>query len=95
MENPDRRENWVSIGGRTYFNAVQVPVTDIGTDRQQSRVLTERQVALPRDLNISPVDYLNKQWGCELPEDEALNTSFVLALMVVVDKTVVQWIKGQ
>jgi mono/diheme cytochrome c family protein len=92
-ENPDGHDNWVAIGDRTYFNVVQMPVADVGTDRQQSRVLTERKVALPPELKIDPVDYLNGRWGCELPKDEALNSSFALALMAVVDKTVLQWIK--
>jgi hypothetical protein len=91
--NPDRSEkNWVTIKDHRYFNVVQKPVADIGTDRQQSRVLTERQVKLPPELALKPVEYLNAKWGCELPKDDAMNSSFTLALMTVVDRTVEQWL---
>lgn len=94
-ENPDRtaknEKNWVEIGGRHYFNVVQLPVTEIGTDRQQSRVLTERRVHLPESLGVKPVDDLNKMWGCGLLPDETSDPPFVLALMDVVGKTIDQW----
>ena len=94
-DNPDRaaknQKNWVEIGGRHYFNVVQVPVSVIGTDRQQSRVLTERRVRLPKALGISPIDDLNKAGGCGLLPEEAADTPFVLALMDVVGKTIDQW----
>ncbi len=94
-DNPDRaaknEKNWVEIGGRHYFNVVQVPVSVIGTDRQQSRVLTERRVRLPKALGISPIDDLNKAGGCGLLPEEASDTPFVLALMDVVAKTIDQW----
>ena len=94
-ENPDRTEkNWVAIGDRSFFNVVQKPVAAMGTDRQQSRVLTERQVYLPPSLGVSPIVQLNAQWSCDLPpNDEALNASFALALMAVVDKSIDQWFK--
>lgn len=93
-ESPDRTEkNWIKIGDRSFFNVVQKPVADMGTDRQQSRVLTERQVFLPSELGINPIKQLNDQWKCGLPTDQALNSSFALALMAVVDKTVDQWFK--
>jgi hypothetical protein len=88
--NSDRDRNWVKIGDERFFNVVQKPVSDMGTDRQQSRVLTERKVVLPPEL-VKPIEYLNKEWDCKLPNDEGLNTSFALALMAVVDKTIVQW----
>ena len=94
-DNPDRaaknEKNWVEIGGRHYFNVVQVPVSVIGTDRQQSRVLTERRVRLPKALGISPIDDLNKAGDCGLLPEEASDTPFVLALMDVVAKTIDQW----
>ena len=94
-DNPDRatknEKNWVEIGGRHYFNVVQVPVSVIGTDRQQSRVLTERRVRLPKALGISPIDDLNMAGGCGLLPEEASDTPFVLALMDVVAKTIDQW----
>jgi hypothetical protein len=94
-DNPDRaaknEKNWVEIGGRHYFNVVQVPVSVIGTDRQQSRVLTERRVRLPKVLGISPVNDLNMTGGCGLLPEEASDTPFVLALMDVVGKTIEQW----
>lgn len=69
-DNPDRaaknEKNWVEIGGRHYFNVVRVPVSVIGTDRQQSRVLTERRVRLPKVLGISAVNDLNMTGGCGL-----------------------------
>ncbi len=90
--SPDRTEpNWLQIGDRNYFNVVQKPVADMGTDRQQSRVLIERQVALPPELNVHPVSDLNKRWNCRVPDDEGLNASFGLALMAVVGRTIDQW----
>ncbi|MET4312570.1 hypothetical protein [Bradyrhizobium sp. RT4b] len=44
--------------GRHYFNVVQMPVTAIGTDRQQSDVLTTRRVHLPEDVVGKTID----QW---------------------------------
>jgi hypothetical protein len=41
-------------------------VSVIGTDRQQSRVLTERRVRLPKVLGISAVNDLNMTGGCGL-----------------------------
>ena len=35
--NSDRDRNWVKIGDERFFNVVQKPVADMGTDRQQSR----------------------------------------------------------
>lgn len=94
-ENPDRsaknEKNWVEIGGRHYFNVVQLPVAAIGTDRQQSNVLTSRRVHLPRSLGLNPLDDLNKAWDCGLPTDRSSDPLFVLALMDVVGKTIDQW----
>lgn len=70
---------------------MQLPVSEIGTDRQQSRVLAERRVHLPESLGVKPVDDLNKAWGCGLLPDEASDPLFVLALMDVVGKTIDQW----
>jgi hypothetical protein len=93
-ESPDRQEkNWITIGDRRYFNVVQKPVSHMGTDRQQARVLTERQVKLPASLGINPVNDLNARGECNLPKDEGLNASYALALMAVVDKTIEQWFK--
>jgi hypothetical protein len=96
-ENPDRtakgEKNWVRIGDRQYFNVVQKPLADIGTDRQQSRVLTERQIKLPPEIGVQAVEYLNAKWNCGLVKDDALNSSFALALMTVVDKALEQWFK--
>lgn len=95
LENPDRKEknekNWVEFKGQHYFNVVQMPVNAIGTDRQQSRVLTERRVHLPEALGVDVVDDLNKAGDCKLLPEEATDAPFVLALMAVVDKTVRQW----
>lgn len=95
LENPDRsakgEKNWVEIGGRRYFNVVQLPVATIGTDPQQSRVLTSRRVHLPQALGLKPVDDLNKAGQCGLLPDKAGDPLFVLALMDVVGKTIDQW----
>jgi mono/diheme cytochrome c family protein len=91
-------EHWVNMGGKRYFNVVHLTVDAIGTDRQQARVLTERRVNLPKALGLRPIAHLNAQGACELPGEEpattpgeTLNTSFVLALMAVVDRTIAQW----
>ena len=90
--SPDRREpNWIKIGERNYFNVVQKPVTEIGTDEQQSRVLADRKIAIPPELGVHPVKELNEQSKCGLPEQEALNASFGLALMAVVQRTIDKW----
>jgi hypothetical protein len=64
-DNPDRKakneKNWVEIEGRHYSNVAQVPVATIGTDRQQSRVLTERRVHLPASLGVAAIADLNKR----------------------------------
>ncbi|SFV17306.1 hypothetical protein SAMN05192541_12813 [Bradyrhizobium arachidis] len=94
-ENPDRsaksEKNWVEVGGRHYFNVVQMPVSAIGTDRQQSNVLTTRRVHLPESLGLNPEDDLNKAGGCGLLADKGVDPLFVLALMDVVGKTIDQW----
>ncbi|WP_407185374.1 di-heme-cytochrome C peroxidase [Bradyrhizobium centrosematis] len=94
-ENPDRsaknEKNWVEIGGRHYFNVVQMPVSAIGTDRQQSNVLTTRRVHLPESLGLNPADDLNKAGGCGLLVDKGADPLFVLALMDLVGKTIDQW----
>ncbi|MCP1855655.1 mono/diheme cytochrome c family protein [Bradyrhizobium japonicum] len=95
-ENPDRsaknEKNWVEIGGRHYFNLVQMPVSAIGTaPPQQSNVLTTRRVHLPVSLALNPADDLNKAGGCGLLADEGADPLFVLALMDVVGKTIDQW----
>ena len=91
-------EHWVTMGGQRYFNVVHLSVDAIGTDRQQSRVLTERRVNLPAALGLRPIAHLNSQGACELPgeeppttADEPLNAPFVLALMAVVDRTIARW----
>jgi RoxA-like, cytochrome c-like len=90
-ENPDREDkNWIKIGDRQYFNVVQRPVTHIGTDRQQARVLTERRVKLPSSLALNPVNDLNSQ-GCKLSKDDGLDSSFAVALMAVVEKAIQRW----
>jgi hypothetical protein len=94
-ENPDRtaknEKNWIQIGDRHYFNVVQKPISAMGTDRQQSRVLIERRVHLPAALGLSPADDLNKAGKCGLLREEASDVPFVLALMDVVGKTIEQW----
>lgn len=82
---------WSPLEGRQFFNNVQKRVAEMGTDPQQARVLTERQVHLPPELGVNPIQYLNEKWQCGIPADDALNRSFVLALMAVVDKTIEQW----
>ncbi|WP_027527487.1 di-heme-cytochrome C peroxidase [Bradyrhizobium sp. Ec3.3] len=94
-ENPDRaaknEKNWIAIGDRHYFNGVQVPLSVVGTDRQQSRVLIERRVHLPASLGLAPIDDLNKTGGCGLLHEEVSDVPFVLALMDVVGKSIEQW----
>lgn len=91
MNPSDKPKHWIKIGEHHYLDNVQKPVADMGTDAQQARVLTERQVHLPSELGVNPIEYLNKERNCGIPADEALNRSFVLALMAVVDKTIEQW----
>ena len=81
----------VEGGGDHYLNNVQKPVATMRTDPQQAHVLTQRQVYLPPELDLNPIQYLNKNDNCGLPEDEAMNRSFVLALLAVVGKTIDQW----
>jgi hypothetical protein len=56
--------------------------------------LTERQVKLPPELRLKPVEYMNAKWGCDLPRDDPMNSSFTPALMIVVDRTIEQWLQN-
>ncbi len=94
----DDDKDWVTMGGKRYFNVVHTSVDAIGTDRQQSRVLTERRINLPAALGLRPIAHLNSQGSCDMPgeeplttSDEALSAPFVLALMAVVDRTIARW----
>jgi len=93
----DRRsideKNWIDIKGRRFFNVVQKRAADMGTDDQQAKVLAERTVSILPSLRIDPTEQLNEQWKCGIPKNAALNTSFALSLMAVVDRTINQWFK--
>ena len=91
VDQPNQPGLWSSAGDRRYYSNTQMRVAEMGTDPQQARVLTERQVYLPPELGVNPIRYLNEKWRCGIPDDDALNRSFVLALMAVVDKTIEQW----
>jgi hypothetical protein len=89
---PEDKQNWIAINGTKYFNVVQKRVADMGTDRQQADVLAERSVHIPKELQVDPIKQLNERWKeCKIPEDAALNRSFALSLMAVVEKTIDRW----
>ena len=91
-KSPDREDpNWFKIGGRNFFNVVQRPVADMGTDRQQARVLVERKVALPRALRLDAVKILNERSNCGLAAGNEFSTAFAPALMAVVERTIEKW----
>lgn len=54
----DAHEDWIAVGGRHYLNVVQKPVAMMGTDPEQSRVLSSRDVYLPPELALKPVGSL-------------------------------------
>jgi hypothetical protein len=91
-KSPDRRDpNWIKLGGRSFFNVVEIPVAEMGTDPGQSRILTERTVALPPALNFNPVKVLNERGECGLSNRDDLNKVFGIALMAVVGSAVDKW----
>lgn len=81
--------NWVFVGGEWLFNVVQKPVAHMGTDPEQARVLTERQVNVPKYLGLDPKAEVFKR--CTLEADAALKKSYVINLMAAVSKTETQW----
>ena len=58
---------WIKIGDQYYLNNVQKSVVAMGTDSQQARVLTERQVYLPPELGLNPIQYLNEKGNAAFP----------------------------
>lgn len=92
-DSDKKHQNWITIGDRKYFNVVQKPVDDLGTDAQQSIVLTQRRINLPKSYD-RPNKYLNTQDKCSLPDDPPGSVPYVLALMMVVDKTMEQSFKA-
>ncbi|TPM37830.1 di-heme-cytochrome C peroxidase [Mesorhizobium sp. B2-3-4] len=86
--------NWVRIGKDTkewLFNVVQKPVAHMGTDPEQARVLTERQVSVPDYLGLDPAaDILQR---CGLKPTAALKKSYAVNLMAAVGRTEAQWAK--
>ncbi|MBR2817288.1 MAG: hypothetical protein IKE60_21700 [Reyranella sp.] len=90
--SPDRADpNWINIGGRNYVNVVQKPVAVLGTDAQQSRVLSDRRVVMPPNVGLKPVAELNARSNCGIPDAEGLNAAFGIALMAVVDRAIDRW----
>lgn len=88
-DKPIEERNWIKLGSGSWFNVVQKPVEEIGTDAEQARVLTERRVRLPDFLGINAGrDFVST---CKTERDPALKTSFALNLMAVVQKVVDQW----
>jgi hypothetical protein len=91
-KSPDRRDpNWIKVGGRSFFNVVEIPVTEIGTDPGQSRILTERTVALPPALDFNPVKVLDERGECGLGKRNDFDKVFGIALMAVVGSAVDKW----
>lgn len=101
--NPDQKgrgldaAGWISIGGEMVYKEMEKPVAHMGTDPEQSRVLSERQVRLPAELGVGPVQDLNaaarklgKPEGCGLPDDPALTDNYALNLMAVVARVQAQ-----
>jgi len=91
-KSPDRRDpNWVRMGDRNFLNIVEIPVTEMGTDPGQSRILAERTVALPPALAFKPVKVLDARGECGLGNRDDLNKVFGIALMAVVGSAVDKW----
>jgi hypothetical protein len=66
---------------------------DVGTDGATARIMASRKVKLPALLEMDVAKSLSR-WECEvtLPTGSVTETFFSLALMVVVDKTVLHWL---
>ena len=86
--------NWITLpSGERLFNPVQKTVAGMGTDPEQARVLTTRQVKVPDDLGVDVGrDILEK---CKMPNDPGLRKSFALNLMAVVSKVDEEWAMEQ
>lgn len=83
--------NWIFIRGEWLFNVVQRPVTHMGTDPEQARVITGRQVNVPKYLGLDPIADVLKD--CLFKADAALKKSYAVNLMAAVSKTEKQWAK--
>ena len=86
--------NWTTLpSGEKLFNPVQKTVAAMGTDPEQARVLTARQVKVPDNLGIDVGrDILEK---CKMPNDPGLRKSFALNLMAVVSKVDEEWARSK
>jgi cytochrome c5 len=84
--------HWIKVGGEPVLDEVLKGVGGMGTDPGQSHVLMLRTVKLPGYLDIDPARDLKQFWGCTgIPATSTTETSFALALMDVVDRTIRTW----
>jgi len=83
--------NWMEMGDRSYYVVIEKRLSVMGTDPQQARVLTTRQVQLPAGLRLDPAAVLNEKYKCGLPATTGETVNFALALMAVVDLTIDKW----
>jgi hypothetical protein len=81
--------NWIQVRNEQLFNNKLKTVAAMGTDPEQSRVLTERTVNLPSYLGVDTAALMK---DCGMKPDAALERSYALNLMDVVAKVRDQWI---
>ena len=80
-----------------WLTPVQRPVSDMGTDPAQARVLGERKVALPGFLDFQPARDLGKVWECkeeDMPKPSSYSSTempYSIALMTAVDLVSRKW----
>jgi hypothetical protein len=73
------------------FDEVQISAKGMGTDPQQSDVLSQRKVEVPGFLDFQPARDLGKVWGCPNLPATSSEMSYALALMIAVDRTAEKW----
>ncbi|MEM7221441.1 MAG: di-heme-cytochrome C peroxidase [Pseudomonadota bacterium] len=81
-------ERWAQLGGKgqKYLNLVEKQVDAMGTDPAQAAVMVDRHVKVPAHLEIDPGALCDGQ-----PSGVVTETTFALALAVVVEKTAEKW----
>lgn len=89
-------DRWVSLGqGKKFLNQREIKISEVGTDPARAKVLYERAVNTPDDLQVSAYEFLHKECGVApelleqlkiMPNDQQ-RTLFALALMIVTEKT--------
>ena len=77
--------------GERYLRVRNIPLTVVGTDPAQAKILTERMVKIPAHLKIPPPPKGKLCYAPESMTGAANEVPFAWALGVVVEKIVTKW----